>query len=158
MRAKESPLSEEKRFFRIGEVSEIVGERPHVLRYWESEFPEIRPKKTRGSHRHYTRRDIDFLMEIKRLLRDEGFSVEGAKQRLREARREANKEERPVELLSDRETALRLELIAARDALYGILDLLDSKPQVERKERPARVVVQEIKRGIHANSSSTRRR
>lgn len=146
MRVKELPLPDEKRFFRIGEVSEIVGERPHVLRYWESEFPEIRPKKTRGSHRHYTRRDIDFLMEIKRLLRDEGFSVEGAKQRLREARRQAKSEERPVALLSDRETALRLELIAARDELYAILDLLDSKPAAERRERPAKVVIQQISR------------
>ena len=151
MRAKESSLPEEKRFFRIGEVSEIVGERPHVLRYWESEFPEIRPRKTRGAHRHYTRRDIDFLMEIKRLLRDEGFSVEGAKQRLREARREAREEDRPTTLLSDRETALRLELIAARDELYAILDLLDSKPLVEqRRERGSRVVIQEIKRGAAA--------
>lgn|SRR5690554_6050199 len=146
MRAKELSLPDEKRFFRIGEVSEIVGERPHVLRYWESEFPEIRPRKTRGAHRHYTRRDIDFLMEIKRLLRDEGFSVEGAKQRLREARRQAKSEDRPAALLSDRETALRLELIAARDELYAILDLLDSKPMVERRERPAKVVIRQISR------------
>ncbi|MEM6962101.1 MAG: MerR family transcriptional regulator, partial [Myxococcota bacterium] len=63
---------DQKKFFRIGEVSEIVGVKPHVLRYWESEFKSLRPLKTRGSHRVYRRDDVDLAMSIRRLLYDEG--------------------------------------------------------------------------------------
>lgn len=75
-------------FFKIGEVADIVGVKPHVLRYWESEFRQLRPMKTRGSHRIYKRRDVEVAMLIRRLLHDEGFTIPGAKKRLKELRGE----------------------------------------------------------------------
>jgi DNA-binding transcriptional MerR regulator len=74
-----------KEYFRIGEVSEVVGVEPHVLRYWESEFPTIRPKKSSTGQRVYSRQDVDRLLRVKELLRNQGFSIAGARKRLREA-------------------------------------------------------------------------
>lgn len=70
-------------YFKIGEVAKIVGVKPYVLRYWETEFSMIRPGKTRSKHRLYRRRDVETLLEIKRLLHTERFTIEGAKRRLK---------------------------------------------------------------------------
>jgi DNA-binding transcriptional MerR regulator len=70
-------------YFKIGEVAKIVGVKPYVLRYWETEFSMIRPGKTRSKHRLYRRRDVETLLEIKRLLHTERYTIEGAKRRLK---------------------------------------------------------------------------
>jgi DNA-binding transcriptional MerR regulator len=74
----------DKQYFKIGEVAEIAGVEPYVLRYWETEFKSIRPEKTRSNQRLYRRRDVETVLQIKRLLYDEGFRIDGAKRRLRE--------------------------------------------------------------------------
>jgi DNA-binding transcriptional MerR regulator len=74
----------DKQYFKIGEVSRILGVKPHVLRYWESEFSSIRPQKTRTNQRLYRRRDVELLQQIKQLLYQEGFTIAGANKRLRE--------------------------------------------------------------------------
>jgi len=74
-----------KLYFRIGEVSDIVGVKPYVLRYWESEFPDIKPSKSKSGQRLYKRRDVELLVGIKRLLYDERFTIDGARKRLKEA-------------------------------------------------------------------------
>jgi DNA-binding transcriptional MerR regulator len=74
-----------KLYYRIGEVSQIVGVEPHVLRYWESEFRSIRPQKSRKGQRVYSRRDVDKLLRVKDLLYTHRFTIEGARRRLREA-------------------------------------------------------------------------
>jgi DNA-binding transcriptional MerR regulator len=74
----------DKRFFRIGEVSRILGVEPYVLRYWESEFPQIRPLRADSNQRTYQRKDLEILLEVKRLLYEERLTIEGAKQRLRQ--------------------------------------------------------------------------
>ncbi len=74
----------DKQYFKIGEVAEIAGVEPYVLRYWETEFRSIRPEKTRSNQRLYRRRDVETVLQIKRLLYDEGFRIDGAKRRLRE--------------------------------------------------------------------------
>ena len=79
----------EKIFFKIGEVSRIVGAEPHVLRYWEKEFASIRPRKSRGGQRLYRRADVEALLRIKTLLRDEGFTIAGAKKKIAAERAEA---------------------------------------------------------------------
>ena len=66
-------------YFKIGEVAKIVGVKPYVLRYWETEFSMIRPGKTRSKHRLYRRRDVETLLEIKRLLHTERYTIEGAR-------------------------------------------------------------------------------
>ena len=74
-------------YFKIGEVARLVGVKPYVLRYWESEFSVLRPGKTRSRHRLYRRKDVETLLEIRRLLYAEGYTIAGAKRRLREGAR-----------------------------------------------------------------------
>ena len=78
----------DKLYFKIGEVAAIVGVQAYVLRYWESEFSVIRPSKTRSKHRLYRRRDVETLLQIKRLLHDERFTIEGARRRLKTLQKE----------------------------------------------------------------------
>lgn len=72
----------DKLYFRIGEVSRLVGVKPYVLRYWESEFSGLSPKKSGTGHRLYRRREVELLLEIKRLLYDKRFTIEGARKAL----------------------------------------------------------------------------
>ena len=71
-----------KRYFTIGEVSDLCGVKPHVLRYWEQEFPELKPVKRRGNRRYYQRQDVLVIRQIRSLLYDDGFTITGARQRL----------------------------------------------------------------------------
>jgi DNA-binding transcriptional MerR regulator len=80
-----SSASTVKLYYRIGEVAGIVGVEPHVLRYWETEFPSIRPQKSRSGQRVYSRRDVDKLLRVKELLYAQRFTIAGARQRLRES-------------------------------------------------------------------------
>jgi DNA-binding transcriptional MerR regulator len=76
-------IPDNKRFFRIGEVSRIIGVKPYVLRYWETEFPSIRPKRADSRQRIYQREDIEAIGEIKKLLYEEKLTIEGVRKRLR---------------------------------------------------------------------------
>jgi len=78
----------EKLYYKIGEVADIVGVKPYVLRYWETEFNTLRPSKSKSKHRLYRRKDVDTLMEIKRLLHAERFTIEGARKHLKNAAKE----------------------------------------------------------------------
>jgi DNA-binding transcriptional MerR regulator len=78
-----------KLYYRIGEVSEIVGVEPHVLRYWETEFRSIRPQKSRKGQRIYSRRDVDKLLRVKDLLYNHGFTIAGARKQLRDVQEKA---------------------------------------------------------------------
>lgn len=78
----------ERLYFRIGDVAELLGVRPHVLRYWESEFPIIAPQKSATGQRVYRRSDVETLVMIKHLLHEERYSIEGARKRIRELRKE----------------------------------------------------------------------
>ena len=78
-----SAIPPEKLYFKIGEVAKIVGVKPYVLRYWETEFSVVRPGKTRSKHRLYRRKDVETLLRIKVLLHDQRFTIEGARKQLR---------------------------------------------------------------------------
>ena len=80
--AMNQPAISEKLNFRIGEVSEMVGLKPHVIRFWETEFSQIRPSKTSGGVRLYNRRNIEVIQQIKHLLYEKGFTIAGAKKAL----------------------------------------------------------------------------
>jgi DNA-binding transcriptional MerR regulator len=82
------PRLPEKIYFKIGEVSQIVGVEPYVLRYWETEFDLLKPSKAPSNHRLYKKRDVELLLEIKRLLYTEGFTIEGARKKLKQAKKE----------------------------------------------------------------------
>jgi len=72
----------DKLFYKIGEVSKIVGLAPYVLRFWESEFPSLRPQKNSGGQRVYSKKELDLVLEIKRLLYQERWTISGAKKML----------------------------------------------------------------------------
>ncbi|MGH7770637.1 MAG: MerR family transcriptional regulator [Candidatus Binatia bacterium] len=78
----------DKIYFKIGEVSRIVGVKPYVLRYWETEFNPLKPGKAPSRHRLYKKKDVELLLEIKRLLYSEGYTIEGARKKLKENRKE----------------------------------------------------------------------
>ena len=79
---RELPPIPAKRYFTIGEVSELCDVKPHVLRYWETEFPSLKPVKRRGNRRYYQRHDVLMIRQIRALLYEQGFTIGGARQRL----------------------------------------------------------------------------
>ena len=74
-----------KRYFTIGEVSELCGVKPHVLRYWEQEFTQLKPVKRRGNRRYYQHHEVLLIRRIRQLLYEEGFTISGARHRLDQA-------------------------------------------------------------------------
>ncbi len=78
----ELPVIPGKRYFTIGEVSELCGVKPHVLRYWEQEFPQLKPVKRRGNRRYYQRQDVLLIRQIRSLLYEHGYTIGGARQKL----------------------------------------------------------------------------
>ena len=78
----ELPAIPGKRYFTIGEVSELCAVKPHVLRYWEQEFPQLKPVKRRGNRRYYQREDVLTIRQIRSLLYEQGYTIGGARQRM----------------------------------------------------------------------------
>jgi DNA-binding transcriptional MerR regulator len=78
----ELPVIPEKRYFNIGEVSELCGVKPHVLRYWEQEFTELNPVKRRGNRRYYQRHEVLMIRQIRSLLYEQGYTISGARAHL----------------------------------------------------------------------------
>ena len=78
----ELPAIPGKRYFTIGEVSKLCGVKPHVLRYWEQEFPSLKPVKRRGNRRYYQRHDVILIRQIRSLLYEQGYTIGGARQKL----------------------------------------------------------------------------
>ena len=78
----ELPVIPGKRYFTIGEVSDLCAVKPHVLRYWEQEFPNLKPVKRRGNRRYYQREDVILIRQIRSLLYDQGYTIGGARQRM----------------------------------------------------------------------------
>ncbi len=129
--ASESPIPD-KLFFKIGEVAELTGTKPHVLRYWESEFKVLRPAKGESGQRIYRRKDVELIFAIKRLLYEENFTIAGAKkqlQRLRALRSEAargkpKEDSSPTLPFTPPEA---VDLTWLRKELQEILDILDNR-------------------------------
>jgi DNA-binding transcriptional MerR regulator len=78
----ELPAIPGKRYFTIGEVSDLCGVKPHVLRYWEQEFPQLKPVNRRGNRRYYQRQDVLMIRQIRSLLYEQGFTIGGARQKM----------------------------------------------------------------------------
>ena len=91
----ELPPIPAKRYFTIGEVSELCGVKPHVLRYWEQEFPSLKPVKRRGNRRYYQRHDVLMIRQIRSLLYEQGFTIGGARQRLDGDAKQIEKSDKP---------------------------------------------------------------
>lgn len=131
----------DKLFFKIGEVAHIVGVKPHVLRYWESEFPALRPMKTRGSHRVYRRRDVELAVLVRRLLHEEGLTISGAKKRLRELERD--RVSSPPDPVAAGHVEVRADLLAVRKELNDLLKALDgmARRDAAPKQAPIKATV-----------------
>lgn len=110
-----------KLYYRIGEVSDIVGVEPHVLRYWETEFRSIRPQKSRKGQRIYSRRDVEKLITVKDLLYSHGFTIAGARKKLREGGAEPPAAEEQVKQLT-----VRARLLEIRSEVASLLSELES--------------------------------
>ena len=131
IKSNANPEIPDKLYFRIGEVSRLAGVKPFVLRYWESEFPSLGPKKSGTGQRLYRRKEVELVLEIKRLLYDERFTIEGARNLLssRNSRSEAKKRKpAPPTLPTDQGILFPMAappaLVEIRQGLAEILDLL----------------------------------
>lgn len=124
-REEEYPATQNRLYYRIGEVSRITGIKPHVLRYWESEFKAIKPHKGGSLQRLYRKKDLDLIFKIKQLLYEEGFTISGAKKKIREFERAANDRVR-LRLVEKRSGSRERELLMAiREELKSIRQLLE---------------------------------
>jgi DNA-binding transcriptional MerR regulator len=94
-RKTELPPIPAKRYFTIGEVSELCGVKPHVLRYWEQEFTQLKPVKRRGNRRYYQHHEVLLIRRIRQLLYEEGFTISGARNRLDNSRVEPEEKAEP---------------------------------------------------------------
>lgn len=116
-----------KRYFTIGEVSELCCVKPHVLRYWEQEFTQLKPLKRRGNRRYYQHHEVLLIRRIRHLLYEEGFTISGARNRLGDAAdRAAFDPEAAVRFSAAELQALRADLIAVRDRLAATLSETDA--------------------------------
>jgi DNA-binding transcriptional MerR regulator len=131
-RKAELPPIPAKRYFTIGEVSELCGVKPHVLRYWEQEFTQLKPVKRRGNRRYYQHHEVILIRRIRELLYEEGFTISGARNRLDNARLDNSRVEpeeksepslprevRPVPGTGVDVAAIKRELRAVLDQLQG---------------------------------------
>jgi len=119
------PISSERLYYRIGEVSRLTGLKQHVLRYWESEFKVIKPYKGGSLQRLYRKKDLDLILKIKKLLYEDGFTIAGAKKKIRDLERAANKQMK-LRLVEKRSNGKDSELLVAiREELKWIRNMLD---------------------------------
>jgi DNA-binding transcriptional MerR regulator len=119
----ELPPIPAKRYFTIGEVSDLCGVKPHVLRYWEQEFTQLKPVKRRGNRRYYQHHEVLLIRRIRELLYEQGFTISGARNKL--GSRLAGHEDVPDEAAGPPEP--QVDLMALRNELVGIMQLL--RPQ-----------------------------
>jgi DNA-binding transcriptional MerR regulator len=106
-----------KRYFTIGEVSELCNVKPHVLRYWEQEFTQLKPIKRRGNRRYYQHHEVLLVRRIRELLYEQGFTISGARNKLEGGRSGGRRAAPPVAELTPAD--LRRELLALREMLSG---------------------------------------
>ncbi len=116
--------SEDRLYYRIGEVSRITGIKPHVLRYWESEFKMIKPYKGSSLQRLYRRKDLELILKIKKLLYEEGFTIAGARKKIRDMEKEEMKKAKLQEAEKPSNGRNHELLLRIREELDGIRKML----------------------------------
>lgn len=129
--AREGKVSDIR--YSIEEVSDLTGLKPHVLRYWESEFPQLKPERSRANTRQYRQKDLDLLLHIKKLVHEKAFTLEGARKQLDSDLREARANGQLPLALDLGSAELAGVLMKARRQARAILELLD-KPLTELEE------------------------
>ena len=116
---KVSNIAPDKLYYSISEVAQIVGVKPYVLRFWEKEFPTLKPKKNRSGNRVYQKKEIVLLLEIKRLLYEEGYTIEGARQQIRNDRKNRMNKAKP-----QGKNRLKKDLLAIKKEIETLIELL----------------------------------
>jgi DNA-binding transcriptional MerR regulator len=122
---KALPSIPAKRYFTIGEVSDLCGVKPHVLRYWEQEFTQLRPMKRRGNRRYYQHHEVLMIRRIRDLLYDQGFTISGARNKLQELVQVERDKRKAGEVMLE-----GVEVIEVEDSAFA--DFEDSTPSEER--------------------------
>ncbi|HUV68873.1 MAG TPA: MerR family transcriptional regulator [Terracidiphilus sp.] len=141
-RAFESPAIPDRLYFKIGDVAHICEVETYVLRFWESQFPQLKPNKSGTGQRLYRKRDVEVALEIKRLVHGEGFTLAGARQTLEQGRRRRDPE--PKLTVATNEPSKRMDAVAstighARAELREILGLLAAAPAPPTPRRRSKV-------------------
>ena len=129
-----------KRYFTIGEVSELCGVKPHVLRYWEQEFTQLKPVKRRGNRRYYQHHEVLLIRRIRELLYEQGFTISGARNRLDgphggDYKADVEQSNAPLSLSHSEAQAgnnISFDFASVKAELLGILSLLRSEPQASK--------------------------
>jgi DNA-binding transcriptional MerR regulator len=113
----------DRKYFKIGEVAQLVGVEPHVLRYWQTQFPQVRPQKSRSGHRLYRRKDVETLLAIRELLHVQRFTIAGARQALRSMVKTRPPSAADGEKRKSRQPASNVEVVAVKaEQLEAIFD------------------------------------
>lgn len=127
-RASREPLIPDKLYFRIGEVARLCGVETYVLRFWETEFPQMRPNKSGTGQRLYRKRDVEFALRVKRLLHDEGYTIAGARQVLSQEAAKARTPQLPLIEGGASAAPVKAKLQRVRAELRDLLNLLSARP------------------------------
>lgn len=114
------PVIPDKLYFKIGEVARLAGVEPYVLRFWESEFPALKPGKSNKGQRLYRRREVELALQIKMLLHEQGFTIAGARQKLKSEQGKRAQASLPLQAGRDRELLQKVRTEVA--AITAILD------------------------------------
>jgi DNA-binding transcriptional MerR regulator len=135
-RAVEAPVIPDRLYFKIGDVAELCGVASSVLRFWETQFPQLKPNKSGTGQRLYRRRDVELALEIKRLVHQEGFTIAGARQALEGGvKRPAPQAVAPAVQAPAANEKAKAGLMQAKTELRAIMDLLAVPQNAPRRER-----------------------
>ena len=133
------PAIPAKRYFTIGEVGDLCGVKPHVLRYWEQEFTQLRPMKRRGNRRYYQHHEVLMIRRIRDLLYDQGFTISGARNRMQELLQHERDKSRNGEVLLD-----GVEVIEVSNSQFGDFEDSSLPPWTEMSTDTLRHVRREL--------------
>jgi DNA-binding transcriptional MerR regulator len=133
--AVETPVIPDRLYFKIGDVAELCGVASSVLRFWETQFPQLKPNKSGTGQRLYRRRDVELALEIKRLVHQEGFTIAGARQALEGGSRRPVPLPNAVPVPAEVPANQRISLMQVKSELRAIVDLLAAPQAAARRER-----------------------
>lgn len=139
-RSAETPAIPDRLYFKIGDVARLCGLEAYVLRFWESQFPQLKPNKSGTGQRLYRRRDVELVLEIKRLVHAEGYTLSGARQALEQERRPHPQQPLPLKAVAARRAqAATASLARIRTELREIAGILAAAPAAAPPRRRTRL-------------------
>jgi DNA-binding transcriptional MerR regulator len=139
-RHRREPVIPDKLYFRIGDVAKLCGVETYVLRFWETEFPQMRPNKSGTGQRLYRKRDVELAMRVRKLLHDEGYTIAGARQVLAHENARSKSPQLPLIEGGSGSAQVQAKLKRVRSELRELLGVLSApparKPRVTERSRP----------------------